>query len=66
MDVPILTGKCFLHTQQFIEEPKRMNGPGNSTKSLQKSVQKYLFFFRCVSWGSDRLATIITRVWVSF
>ena len=44
MDVPILTGKCFLHTQQFIEEPKRMNGPGNSTKSLQKSVQKYLFF----------------------
>ena len=44
MDVPILTGTCFLHTQQFIEEPKRMNGPGNSTKSLQKSVQKCLFF----------------------
>ena len=36
------------HSTEFIEEPKRMNGPGNSAKSLQKLVRKCLFFFLCV------------------
>lgn len=31
------------HSTEFIEERKRMNGPGNSAKSLQKLVENVSF-----------------------